>query len=97
VVVILRQLHAIITGRVQGVSFRYNAQREARRLALTGWVRNLPDGTVETLAEGEDAQIEQFAVWLRQGPPGALVTGVDAHWNNALLKFTSFEILYGTD
>jgi acylphosphatase len=93
----VRQLHAIIHGRVQGVSFRYNAQREAQRLHLVGWVRNLPDGTVETVAEGDDAHIQQYADWLRRGPSGAVVTAVDTDWDNAPSNFTSFEIHYGTE
>ena len=93
----MRQLHAIISGRVQGVSFRYNTQREAERLGLVGWVRNLPDGTVETTATGADKQLDAFANWLHHGPPGARVTNIDITWADTAETFTAFEIRYGSD
>jgi acylphosphatase len=93
----LRQLHAIVRGRVQGVSFRYNAQHAARRLDLMGWVRNLPDGTVETLAQGDEARLQQYEAWLQHGPQGAVVTAVDTQWSDMSSPYNSFEILYGTD
>ena len=68
---------ARIVGRVQGVGFRYSAQGEARRLGLSGWVRNAPDGAVEVYAEGPAVKLEEYALWLRKGPPGALVSGVE--------------------
>jgi acylphosphatase len=67
----------IVSGRVQGVGFRAAAAAEARRLGLAGWVRNLPDGRVEVRAQAEIGVLEQFADWLRQGPPAAKVTGVE--------------------
>lgn len=69
--------HARIYGRVQGVGFRYNTRREAVRRELTGWVRNLSDGSVEVVCEGETPKVESFASWLKKGPPGASVTDVD--------------------
>jgi acylphosphatase len=66
-----------ITGRVQGVWYRGSAQEEARRLGLRGWVRNLPDGSVEALAEGESEAVRAFAAWCRVGPPGARVASVE--------------------
>ena len=93
----MRQLHAIIYGRVQGVSFRYNAQREGERQGLVGWVRNLPDGSVETLAVGSDDSLEAFEQWLRHGPPGAFVSEVEVSWDNTTETFTAFEIRYGSD
>lgn len=65
-----------ITGRVQGVGFRYALQHEARRLGLDGWVRNRSDGSVEALAQGEGAAIEALIAWARQGPPAARVSEV---------------------
>ena len=64
---------ALVCGRVQGVGFRFFAERAARELGLRGWVRNLPDGSVETLVEGDDAAIEQYLQRLRRGPAGARV------------------------
>jgi acylphosphatase len=66
-----------VSGRVQGVGFRYAALNEARRLGVAGWVRNLPDGGVEVLAQAEPAVLERFHDWLRQGPPAARVTNVE--------------------
>jgi acylphosphatase len=68
-----------VRGRVQGVGFRASAAHEARRLALEGWVRNRLDGTVEVLAGGPDAAVDLLAEWLKHGPRGAHVTGLDIH------------------
>jgi acylphosphatase len=65
-----------ISGRVQGVGFRYWMIGEAERLGLTGWVRNLRDGTVEALIEGDEAAVEEMLRLCRRGPPGAQVGGV---------------------
>ncbi len=63
----------LISGRVQGVGFRWFAQTTAAREGIHGWVRNLPDGRVEASAEGEAEAVERFAQALRHGPPGARV------------------------
>lgn len=68
--------HFVISGRVQGVSYRASALEQARRLGLAGWVRNRSDGRVEALAEGSPEALEAFERWLRQGPPMANVTEV---------------------
>lgn len=60
-------------GRVQGVGFRYSAQRQAASLGLTGYVRNLRDGSVEMFCEGPQDKVEGFILWAAQGPPGARV------------------------
>jgi acylphosphatase len=67
-----------VSGRVQGVGFRYSTAIEAKRLGLVGWVRNRADGTVEVEAEGTDAAITDFLAWLDKGPPGASVLRVEA-------------------
>ena len=67
----------VISGRVQGVGFRYFAESAAAREGLNGSVRNLPDGRVEAIAEGEAESIERFERALRHGPPGARVDHVD--------------------
>jgi acylphosphatase len=72
----------LIEGRVQGVGFRWWTVGEARRLGLSGWVRNLRDGRVEILAIGEPAAIEQLQDACAQGPPGARVTCIDHHHNS---------------
>jgi acylphosphatase len=61
--------HYLISGRVQGVGFRYFAERAAHEAGVTGWVRNLADGSVEAHAQGNRAQIDRFESKLRQGPP----------------------------
>jgi acylphosphatase len=70
-------VRAIVRGRVQGVGYRASTAHEARRLGLSGWVRNLPDGTVEVEARGPVAAADALVGWLAQGPRGARVTGVD--------------------
>ncbi len=70
--------HFFVSGRVQGVFFRAHTQATARRLGLTGWVRNLPDGRVECLACGDEARVGEFEAWLWQGPPQARVERVEA-------------------
>jgi acylphosphatase len=69
-------LHFNITGQVQGVGFRYAMRSEARRLRLTGWVRNCPDGSVEAVAVGDQAALQHLAQWARRGPPGSRVDSV---------------------
>jgi acylphosphatase len=64
---------------VQGVGFRASAAHEARRLGVTGWVGNLPDGSVEVEARGAPEAVDALLAWLGQGPRGARVTGVDIH------------------
>jgi acylphosphatase len=69
---------ARISGRVQGVGFRYSACHEARRGGLCGWVQNTREGDVEVWAEGPPAKLEAFRQWLHRGPPGARVDAVDS-------------------
>lgn len=69
--------HAVITGRVQGVGFRWSAVRQAEELGLAGWVRNLPDGRVEAEFEGNPAAVEHFSRWLTVGPSFARVEDVE--------------------
>lgn len=67
----------VIRGRVQGVSFRFYASREARRHGLAGWVRNRADGSVEAVAEGEPDAVAAFVEWCHEGPPAARVEHVE--------------------
>ncbi|KKI98249.1 acylphosphatase [Prochlorothrix hollandica PCC 9006 = CALU 1027] len=75
--------HVIITGRVQGVCYRLATQQEAQRLALAGWVRNLPSGQVEAVFEGDRDALEDMVLWCHQGPSQARVTQVALHWHVA--------------
>ncbi len=86
--------HLVVTGHVQGVCFRWYTQREASRLALRGWVRNLPDGGVEILAEGERADLGQLIAWAQHGPSEAEVDEVRSEWLAATGEFSGFEIRY---
>ncbi|BCX87677.1 acylphosphatase [Methylomarinovum tepidoasis] len=71
-----KRWHIWVSGRVQGVFYRAHTVEAARRLGLTGWVRNLPDGRVEIVAEGEEKALQALLDWCRQGPPLARVTEV---------------------
>jgi len=92
----MHQLHITVQGRVQGVFFRAATRRLARRLGLTGWVRNRSDGSVEVLAEGRRDTLEQLLDWWRRGPSGARVTAVRAAWQAASGRWTDFVISYDT-
>ena len=85
-----KRFEARVSGRVQGVGFRYYAERQARRLGLTGWVRNLPDGAVELIAEGDESALQQMLDWCHEGPPSAAVGGVQVQWSPALGDLTDF-------
>jgi acylphosphatase len=85
----------IIRGIVQGVFFRASTRDEALRIGVGGWVRNLPDGTVQALFEGEKKKIEEIIAWCHKGPPGAQVSKVDISWETYRGEFTHFDIRYG--
>ena len=87
-----QRLHAIVSGRVQGVGFRWHATREAQRLGLTGSVRNLPDGRVEIVAEGARGQLEALLAWARRGPPSGRVDDVSFRYLAATSEFSSFDL-----
>ena len=69
----IKRIRVIISGRVQGVGFRYFTQREGERFGLVGWVKNLPNGDVEAEAEGDEAQVDAFVEAIRRGPPASRV------------------------
>ena len=70
-------LHALVTGRVQGVAFRQHTDAQAQRLELDGWVRNLASGQVEVVIEGEEAAVRELCEWLEHGPAAAEVTALE--------------------
>lgn len=86
------RIHVRIAGRVQGVGFRWAAVEEARRLRLTGWVRNTLDGGVETVAEGGRDAIDRFLAWCHAGPRMARVESLHDREEAATGEFESFEI-----
>jgi acylphosphatase len=82
-----------VNGLVQGVFFRYRAQMEAKRLGLTGWVKNNDNGTVMSVVEGEKDRINEFIKWCHQGPDQAQVDEVAVAWQNFTGEFKDFNIL----
>ena len=86
------RLHLIISGRVQGVGFRFSAYDEAKDLALAGWVRNLASGEVEIVAEGKQENLQMLAAWAHLGPPSAHVTQVREEWQEFIGEFGEFRI-----
>jgi len=86
------QAHAVIIGQVQGVSFRYYTYHEALKLGLKGWVRNLRDGSVEALFEGEQGSVERALAWCRLGPPAARVKEVQVEWQSPSGKLEAFQV-----
>ncbi len=87
-------LQATIYGRVQGVYFRDFTRKHAVELGLKGYVHNLPGGGVEVAVEGEKQKISYLVVYLRKGPPGAVVERVELIWNEYNGKYSSFLIKY---
>ncbi len=84
--------HLLISGRVQGVSFRYYTRQSALKNGVTGWVRNLPDGRVEALIEGEERAVEATVDWCRSGPEWGLVEQILIDKRQLSGKFESFTI-----
>lgn len=86
------RLSARVFGMVQGVGYRYFVISQARRLGLTGFVRNLSDGSVEVEAEGEAGRLRQLLSLLGSGPAGATVERVEAGWGRPGGRYQSFDI-----
>lgn len=90
----MKRMHVFISGRVQGVFFRADTQRAAVGLSLTGWVRNVPDGRVEAVFEGEDTNVDKMLAWCHHGPPAARVNEVIINEEPYRGKFKHFDIKY---
>jgi len=90
----IAEVHAVVTGRVQGVCFRAETRRSAREAGVSGWVRNLPDRRVEAVLQGKRAAVEKLLEFLRVGPPGAIVTGVAVSWRPPGEIYHDFDIRY---
>jgi len=84
--------HAVISGHVQGVGFRYSAVRQARALGVVGVVANLPDGSVDVHAEGVAEALERLLAWLRKGPSGSFVRAVQVDWLPWSGRFSDFDV-----
>jgi acylphosphatase len=89
--------HVIISGRVQGVAYRFFAEKWANSLSLTGWVRNLYDGRVEVMAEGERTNLDLFIEHLRKGPRLAQVDDFEIEWGDYTGEFQGFLITFSGD
>ena len=89
----ITRLHAVFSGRVQGVGFRFTAERMARRFPVAGYVRNLTDGKVEMTAEGEKSALEEFLAALREAF-GENIRDVKAEWSRATGEYEKFGIKF---
>ncbi len=89
----MKRAHVFVSGRVQGVWFRASTRDKAEELSLNGWVRNLPDGRVEAVFEGDDRAVEEMVEWCRHGPPMARVDRVDIEYEKPQGE-RSFRIIY---
>ncbi|MDH5460129.1 MAG: acylphosphatase [Candidatus Bathyarchaeota archaeon] len=87
--------HVFVSGRVQGVFFRSETRYEAKKCGVKGWVRNLPDGRLEAVFEGEEENVKKLIEFCRRGPRGARVTGIDVVWEKYSGEFKDFEMRYG--
>ncbi len=86
--------HVFISGKVQGVFFRAHTRDEATKRGVKGWVRNLPDGRVEAVFEGEEDNVRDLINWCREGPPFARVEDVEVNWEDYKGEFETFSIVY---
>jgi len=88
----IEAVHCIVRGKVQGVFYRSFVHKHARHLALTGYVKNLPNFTVEVVAEGYRDKLEKLIEHLHKGPFLAKVSGVEVEWRDASGRFEGFSI-----
>ena len=88
------RVHAIITGRVQGVCFRMETRRAVEYLKVSGWVRNKRDGSVEAVFEGDESDVKAALNWCRQGPPISRVDDIKVSWQEYTGVFFDFSVTY---
>ena len=88
----LARARILVSGKVQGVFFRSSTRSEARLLGVRGWVRNLSDGRVEAVLEGERKPVERLIEFCRKGPNGSVVEDVEVSWERPSYKHTDFSI-----
>jgi acylphosphatase len=89
-----KRLSVLVHGMVQGVGFRYFVLRSAKNIGVTGWVKNLPDGSVAAIAEGEERNLETFLDILKKGPSFSHVSNVDIEWEEYKGSFKSFDVTF---
>jgi len=90
----MRRAHIWVSGKVQGVWYRATTVEVARKLGLTGWVKNLPDGRVEIVAEGSKDALDKLIAWCHEGPPLAIVNEVKVIFEPYTGEFSTFSIVY---
>ncbi len=88
------RVHVLISGRVQGVFFRDETRQRARKHNVTGWVRNLPDGRVEAVFEGEKGNVERLVEFCKRGPSGARVAQTEVNWEAYTGEFEDLQIVW---
>ena len=88
------RVHVFISGMVQGVFFRQETRQQAENLGVTGWVRNLYDGRVEAVFEGEEEDVKALVDFCRKGPRGAVITNVDVTFERFAGEFRNFKVTY---
>jgi len=86
--------HVFVSGRVQGVFFRHETRYKAIMHEVKGWVRNVPDGRVEAVFEGEEEAVKELVEFCKRGPPSARVVKVHVEWGKYIGEFKDFEIRY---
>ena len=87
-----KNVHVLISGRVQGVWYRASTKQKAEYLGITGWVKNTKDGSVEAIFEGEEEKIDEMIKWCYKGPPLAKVNNIDIKNNQQIIGFEEFSI-----
>lgn len=90
----MKRYHLVVSGKVQGVFYRDFARLQAEKLHLTGWVKNLSNGTVEILAEGSESDLKKYVLACKRGPLVAFVKAVDIKESDATGEFSEFDIHY---
>ena len=85
--------HVFVSGYVQGVFYRHSMSQVARGAGVTGWVRNLADGRVEAVLEGDETDVQKVVAWCHSGPPHATVQDVDVAWEPASREFSGFSTI----
>lgn len=89
-----KKFHAYISGQVQGVFYRWSTKNQAKKLGITGYVKNLRDGRVEVVAEGEEDKLNELIKFLYKGPKFAKVNDVDLSWESYKGEYSSFQITH---
>jgi len=84
--------HIIVSGKVQGVGYRNNTFKQAKKIGVNGWIRNLEDGRVEAVFEGEKQEVEKIVNWAKRGPLSTNISDFKIEWQEPKEEFKNFEI-----